>query len=1019
MESPHFTSAATFMLRAPVAPAAEARRVGHLGPAEFFSPTGPWADALFREAVLLSSPSLAQAAEAAAEGRHLSEKDMRKVIRGLTRYRLRSTARATPFGLMAGVALGTFGDRPSATLGEDYRKRVHPDRSWLGDVLDKRLRETSLSDVVDVRVMVNNTSFVQGAHVVVHVAQHDQVVRRRVRRTAAVDMVLQEAGRPLPARQLHDRLSRGFPGASRGKLWKLLDQLTGLGVLLTDQRPGLESGDALTQVLDRDPQWAEGHRFRVLFDAYEKRSAGSGYSALSALHQGTGSARSVSVDLGLDARVRLPHSVAEEFERAASVLWRLTDPDPPSQRALRAYHAEFLERYSQGEVVPVADLLNPDSGLGAPAGYEWPAGHRVLPPAAPEDPERVALLTRLVMEAVASGRRHVELTDELITGLEYHGGEPPRSAELFASVNAASLASIEQGEFELVLSPLVSPQAGASWGRFAHLLGATDATAAAVGRAYEDDDSVLPVQLVYATHGTAGANIAAVPRVCEHHLTVGLYDDLDAPGSISLGDVMVAADLDGFHLYDAASGREISPFVPHLLVPEFAPNVARFLREAPALGRPQLSGWNWKPLQRSAFLPGVRYGRAVLHLATWRLTAQDLHGAVPEDALADWCRRWNVPDLVRLVDGDQYLVLDLRTAQHRRMVCEAATKKTVLLQEDPSPDTASNWLQGPGGGYTAEIVVPVYRTGPSPRGRIMPAARPRTRQDAMRHVPGGSWTSQYLYCSADAQQEVLDRLGPFVHSLGDAVQKWFFIRYSEQHTRRPHLRLRFHGDPETLNGHVLDRLHAWSGELMAAGLVSDAALHTYRAEAERYGGPSLIGQAEEFFCADSRLTLHRLARGSGALLDVAVDVIALVRRFLEVIPRSAPLSRPADEARDWEMWFLDRFPKNEGLHRAFNAVRREALDRMSLEEPPGSVTDVEREWIATLEEYALAIHRAAAEPDRGPDPSAVLEALVHMHCNRRLKHAEDERRVYALARGAAEALVSRRRAAYRGAGRLR
>jgi mRNA interferase HicA len=507
--------------------------------------------------------------------------------------------------------------------------------------------------------------------------------------------------------------------------------------------------------------------------------------------------------------------------------------------------------------------------------------------------------------------------------------------------------------------------------------------------------------------------------VCEHHLTVGLYDDLDAPGSISLGDVMVAADLDGFHLYDAASGREISPFVPHLLVPEFAPNVARFLREAPALGRPQLSGWNWKPLQRSAFLPGVRYGRAVLHLATWRLTAQDLHGAVPEDALADWCRRWNVPDLVRLVDGDQYLVLDLRTAQHRRMVCEAATKKTVLLQEDPSPDTASNWLQGPGGGYTAEIVVPVYRTGPSPRGRIMPAARPRTRQDAMRHVPGGSWTSQYLYCSADAQQEVLDRLGPFVHSLGDAVQKWFFIRYSEQHTRRPHLRLRFHGDPETLNGHVLDRLHAWSGELMAAGLVSDAALHTYRAEAERYGGPSLIGQAEEFFCADSRLTLHRLARGSGALLDVAVDVIALVRRFLEVIPRSAPLSRPADEARDWEMWFLDRFPKNEGLHRAFNAVRREALDRMSLEEPPGSVTDVEREWIATLEEYALAIHRAAAEPDRGPDPSAVLEALVHMHCNRRLKHAEDERRVYALARGAAEALVSRRRAAYRGAGRLR
>ncbi|MGV9937661.1 lantibiotic dehydratase [Streptomyces olivaceoviridis] len=1012
MEQSLFTSAGVFMVRAPIAPAARARRAGDIGADAFFGPLGPWADPVFREAVLVSSPSLAATAEAATAGHQLSDKDMRKALRGLKRYVLRSGTRATPFGLLAGVALGTFSDSVSATLGKEHRKRVGPRRAWLGEGLDRRIRQTGLAGFTDVRVMVNNTSFVQGAHVVVHVAQGGQVVRRKVRRTAAVDMVLCEASRPVPARHLCERLGRRFPSASEEKLWKLLEQLVALHVLVTDIRPGPETADPLAHVVERDPQWADGHRFRELFESYGKQPVGEGYSALSALYRGVGSTSSASVDLGLDADVRLPHSVAREVERAATVLWRLSDPDQPAQRALRAYHTEFLERYSQGELVPVAELLNPDSGLGAPAGYVWPAGHRILPSAAPDDPARVAVLTGLIMEAVAAGRRHVELTDELIASLAQPADELPRSAELFAMLHAPSLTAVEHSDFTLFLSPLVSPQAGASWGRFTHLLDAADTTAQAVQQAYPDGDRVLPVQLMYATHGDAGSDVAAVPRVGEHSLSVGLYDDLDAPGRVRLDDVLVGADLQGFHLYDRASGREISPYVPHLLVPEFAPNIARFLREAPTLGRRQLSGWSWKPLHRSAFLPGVRYGRTVLHLATWRLTAMDLAGRDPEEALAGWRRRWNVPDLVRLVEGDQYLLLDLRTEPDSRVLREEAAKKTVVLQEEPSPDCGPGWLRGPGGGYSAEIVVPVYPAVPAPRVRTTTLRAPRARDDAMRHLPGGSWVAQHLYCSADAQQEVLDRLAPLVRRLGEDIKTWFFIRYAEEHTGRPHLRLRFHGDPAVIARRVLPELHSWSRDLMAAGLASDCALHTYRAEVERYGGPSLIARAEDFFCADSRLALDRLARGLDTPLDVATDVVSLVRRFHKAGHGDAAVSHYADRTEDWERWFLDVFPKNERLHKRFTAVRTEALRRISFDEPPGPVSDVVEEWFAKLDEYAAAVYRAA-ERDGEAQSGDVLGSLVHMHCNRRLKHADDERRVYALARGVVEARVGRRRAARR------
>ncbi|MFF5553726.1 lantibiotic dehydratase C-terminal domain-containing protein [Streptomyces olivaceoviridis] len=122
-----------------------------------------------------------------------------------------------------------------------------------------------------------------------------------------------------------------------------------------------------------------------------------------------------------------------------------------------------------------------------------------------------------------------------------------------------------------------------------------------------------------------------------------------------------------------------------------------------------------------------------------------------------------------------------------------------------------------------------------------------------------------------------------------------------------------------------------------------------------------------------------------------------------------------DRTEDWERWFLDVFPKNGRLHKTFTAVRTEALRRISFDEPPGPVSGVEEEWFAKLDEYAAAVYHAA-ERDGEPHSGDVLGSLVHMHCNRRLKHPDDERQVYALARGAVEARVGRRRAARREAG---
>jgi len=76
---------------------------------------------------------------------------------------------------------------------------------------------------------------------------------------------------------------------------------------------------------------------------------------------------------------------------------------------------------------------------------------------------------------------------------------------------------------------------------------------------------------------------------------------------------------------------------------------------------------------------------------------------------------------------------------------------------------------------------------------------------------------------------------------------------------------------------------------------------------------------------------------------------------------------------------------------------------------PRDADAVRGDWSLKLRDYARAVWRDASR-EASLDPSAVLKALVHMHCNRRLKLGADaEQTVYALIRGVVDARVSRRR----------
>ncbi|MEU6819595.1 lantibiotic dehydratase [Streptomyces atriruber] len=1016
-------------------------------------------DALFREALEVSSPSLARTLDAVLADAPVAASDLRKAHRAVTRYLLRAASRPTPFGLLAGVLWGSFGAATKGELTGEGHKAARLDAGLLARLIAEWERDPAVHRGLS--VVANGLCFVRGGRLVLPFAPagpgqgaaapagENRPKSRTLRHTPVVRAVLEAAARPIRCETLVQEVEARFTEAPEGAVARLVAQLIGAEVLLTELRPPLDAPDPLAHVEALLPAGTPAARrvaeLRGALDDYLRTPLGEGRAAWRTALEGAAAAldgtsadpketaaiggHAIQVDLRLDGTVELSHEVARELERAAAALWRLA---PSGRGRLTSYHQDFVERYGLGRHVPVKELLDPDIGLGAPAGYRLPPSHRPDPGPAPLGAARQRLLLGLAAEAQARGAREVVLDEQWLRRLETaddgrsaerggsadrggaDGGVRPPALELVVQIAAASAAAVDRGDFTLVLNGAATASGGLM-GRFAHLFEPAQAEAIrqTVRTAREAPAGRLPVQVHHQASHHRHANVAQVPTWLDGRLVIGAHPGPAAPGvtDLTLDDITVCADSEGFRIVSVALGRELTPSALHVLNRELAaPNTVRFLIEAAAFGRRQWRLWEWGAAEDLPFLPAVRTGRTLLTPARWRLAATG-------PSLAEWREVWHVPDHVQLALGDHRIPLNLTVPAHQEILrreCERTGE--ALVHELPlGQDLDGGWLHGPGGPHEVEAVATLTPHQPhpdaaqprSPRpttltqprtlrltGTALPVSRPGTGETP----PGGPWLYASLYSSAERQDELLT--GPlhrFLSALptpsdeAGGVDRWFFIRYADPD---PHLRLRLHGDPSLLNGVLLPRLHDLAQQLAADGLARGLRLNSYSPETERYGGPTLLGAAEEVFHADSQLVLERLAAPtSDRILATAHDVTGLISAFHR------------GYGEDWRHWLTRTYPKREQHHKAFAARRRQALAHLAPQGPEAHTHH------AAVERFGGLVREEQARGVLSVSPDAVLASLVHMHCNRRLgTDRTAEAQSLAVARGAVQAHLDRERA---------
>jgi len=936
----------------------------------------------FADAVRHASPALGDRVDAIHAGRAVEDKLVRRAAAAMVRYLLRAIGRPTPFGLFAGVAPVSVGAAAHARWSDGHRAVARVDTQWLADVIDHLEAIPDLLERLD--VVGNDLAVRRGGRWEVPLGPD----RASVRYTRAVAEVRAAAASAVRFSVLADKVAAEFPGADEASVREMLTGLVRQGFLITCLRAPLTVVDPLSYLMERlgtldagtipaaaalvrdlevvhqqlrqhnnaAPSEGQAH-IRTLLTQPMRRLSAAGRTPL-------------AVDLRLDCRVGIPDHVVAEMERAASLLLRMTRRSA-GEPVWRSFHAAFCDRYGTGTLVPVAEVVDPDAGLGYPAGYPGSVHHR--PPAAVL--ERDEALLSLAWQAVADGSREITLSEDAIQAITAEEFDPryiPPHVELAARIHASSVEALNRGDYILTVAPARS--AGTLTSRFTPT--ATGTGLEEVYRAVPPAvDGAVPVQMSFPPVYPHAENVCRVPAYLPHMLTLGEHRS-DGDGVITVEDLAVTATRERLYLVSMSRRRVVEPQVFHALsLEKQPPRLGRFLAHLPRAFSATWHEFDWGPhAHRLPYLPRIRCDRVVLSPARWRLTSRDLPPAATghdawQQAIDEWRRRWHCPDTIELRAADRTLRMSLDQPAHLAILrIQVERTGEAALTEAAATADDFGWI----GGHAHEIAVPLVRTGPAAPSPLA-GALPTITNAGHGHLPASGrarWLSAKVFTHPERLDDLIaDHLPALLASL-DGDPAYWFVRYrTPQET--DHLRLRIRTSDRQAYAACAAAVGDWAQNLRDEGVISRLALDTYHPEVGRYGAGPAIEAAEAAFAADSHAvgtalrllpgtTIHPTALTSIGMLDIAEGFLG---------------SRD-----DAVAWLIDRPAAAISAERSVaEQVVRCAIDGLlpNRAEWPPAVADARRARAA-----ALSAYRQTLPTDI--DTEVVLESLLHMHHNRAL-----------------------------------
>lgn len=973
------------------------------------------------EALYVASPSLVQRLD--RWRRKPESKQGRKATDALTKYLLRMSSRATPFGLFAGVSMGQLDGETKLQVDVAHpgRRVTRLDRGYLD-----RLRAALVRDSLDqrqVRLRPNPTLHrVAGRFHYIEPYQSEAGRQYRLSSVMLEEPVermieLAEAG---PTRgELVARFAEAYPEAQKKEIEGFIDQMLGEALLFHDLPlpvTGSNPDQALLDALERAGAEDAVECLREVVAELESMD-GAGTATPEAYETVRKTLQPLGVDLPASqlfqvdlyrgmADCRLDRRIGREMAEPLELLQALgRAPDSPLSRFVDRFQSRF-----EGQMVPLLEALDEESGIAVlfEGGYASPllAGIR-LPRNDSENPRAGSDVTPLQQEAVtaltdpANRDRDVVSLDIDRLRRRARSLRSERIVNLPASfaVNCSLYERPDDGRPMVHFKGAYGPSAANMLGRFCHLDDVLEqAVRDHLQREQAHHEDVILAEIVHLPDGRPG-NVITRPCLREHEITFLGDSGVSEARQIPVSDLYVYVEGQTVKLWSRRLDRQVVPRLSNAHnYSNRSLNIYRFLSlvqnqfvTLPSFDVP-------RDLQSARFLPRVTLDSLILSPMKWRIPRDEIAYLVKDgewqpDAWERLVRTYRLKPVVIFAVADNTLRIDLRNPRLVEMLLsEIRGNGNVSLQEDLGETYRPLVSDAEGGRYTNEFILPFYNPKAQPIVTGDASQGEKIGQSAARRFPPGSeWLSVKLYGARSSVEGVLmERVAPLIGRWRESelFDKWFFIRYGDPDW---HLRLRFHGDPDDLGGRLLPELRGALKEAVDDGLIHRIETFTYVRETERYGGDHAIDHAEDLFMEDSRMVMEgvALAREYDESLRWRLALLvcdAAMQAFgLDLDARFQLIDR-------LRLGFGREFEENAALRSQLGDRYRELRGRIETDfsgeaEVPATrrMHRIVGRYRESLEPTGQVYRRLLAEGKLVGTVEDVLQSFLHMTCNRLFK----------------------------------
>jgi hypothetical protein len=695
----------------------------------------------FQEALYVASPDLYKQGKDLLNGNLKEGKDKDKVTLSILKYIARSGTRCTPFGMFAGVGMGTIGEKTEIIKDElkTQKKRVRLDMYYLSELIEyliskknieKQLKFYPNTSLYTLSGQIRYVEYVQSkgekrTHRITSV--EDSTYIQKVLNRALKGALLEDLAKELQDDEIRFEEALGF-----------IEELVSSQILVSELEPTVTGEQFFTILKSKigslnnvDEELAFLNQIETIFSKINNAKIGTGKEYFIKLSEKLKIPEKKIPKKYLHQTDLCSHYKKATFDKvifdnvmeAFEVLTIISQASPP-ETVLNNFKKEFIERFEEEEV-PLSFVFDTELGLGYTSSHASMQTDNTplvddlrLPEESTENTFKMPPFQNILFlkykEAIKKGNYTIKFTKK---DFEKYGLEANWN-NLSDTLSAMATIYNDTDTQKIHLGLIAGSSAANLLGRFGDLseelysyIKEITAKEAAL------NENKILAEIVHLPQSRVG-NVIIRPVIREFEIPYLAQSAVDKEHQLPISDLYLSYKRGQIILRSKRLNKEIIPMLTnaHNYAMDALP-IYHFLSDLSKQNKRPGVFFSWGFMANQfGFLPRVEYKNIILSRAQWNFSKEDIKDMVELkgqnllDAITKLREKWGMPEKVVLSEGDNELYIDLTSELYIRMLFNAIGKKPSfqLIEFLDSPERAII-KDEKGNSYTNQIVFSFYK----------------------------------------------------------------------------------------------------------------------------------------------------------------------------------------------------------------------------------------------------------------------------------------------------------------------